>query len=209
MKIDFPCPVLESELISTKKGDFCTHCSKEVVNIDDMSRNEVYSLMQSSQGICVSTSNAKILNLKYSIRKFALSLLIVFGGSLFKFADAQVEESIHAISLTQPAEASIGLMQIVIVNQEEDTLYSGVKLEVELPNGKLLEPNLADDGTYWVELPAYTKGKTITILANRWGKKKIRTVYVSHVGEAITERIKFKVKKPKRLSGRLMGCPSF
>lgn len=209
MKIDFPCPVPENELISTERGDFCTHCAKEVVNIDGMSHNEVDTLMGSSQGICISTSDAKMLNLKYSIRKFALSLLIVFGGTLFKFADAQVEKNINTISWVQPTDASIGLMQIVIVNQDEDTLYSGVKLEVELPNGKSLEPNLSDDGTFWVELPAYAKGKSVTIVANRFGKKKTRIVYVSNMGEAISERIKFKVKSPKRMTGRLMGCPSF
>lgn len=209
MKIDFPCPASSSELTPTEKGDYCSYCDKEVVDIDRLSTAELENLDMSSGEVCVSTSNPNVISSTYSIRKFALSLLIVFGGALFRFADAQIEDKINSMQVEKSMEASIAMMQVVFVDQDGDTLSTSVDVTVELPNGKELKPILAEDDTYWVELPAYVKGKSITIKADRFGKTKTRTVYVYSVGENLVEEIRFKVKRMKYKGPRYMGCPAF
>jgi hypothetical protein len=208
MKIEFPCPASSNELQPTANGDYCTHCAKEVINIDGMTPQEVKDLADAEGELCISTSNGSLVSYSYSIRKFALSALIVFGSSLFAFADAQVADKINTFKVEKPKEASIALLQVVVVSQDGDTLSGSIQMEIELPNGKTLEPTEAEDGTYWVEIPAYAKGKSVTITADRYGKKKTRTVLISGLGEALVEEIQFKVKRMKYY-GRFMGCPSF
>lgn len=208
MKIDFPCPASPKELIPTEAGSYCTHCSKEVINIDGMSADEVMDLMREEGSLCVSTSNAQAINRGYSLRKFALSLLIVFGGSLFTSLSAQVESTISSIAIEKPQAASIGILQVSFVDQHDNVLSTSVDVQIELPNGKIIEPTLSDDDFYYIELPAYVKGKSVTIIARRGDKKKVRTIYVSGLAQDLSEEIKFKTKKIK-YTGRFMGCPSF
>ncbi len=208
MKIEFPCPVSPSELSPTAQGMLCLHCAKEVIDVDGLSAEEVKALAESKGSICVSTSDPTVVNFSYSLRKFALSLLIVFGSSLFTFADAQLADKVGSVKIEKPIEASIALMQISFVDQKGGTLSSSVDVAVELPNGKVIAPVLKDDGTFWLEIPAYCKGKQVLIVADRFGKKKYRSVYISGLGQEIYEEIKFKIKKI-HYRYRTIGCPSF
>ncbi|MCB9189207.1 MAG: hypothetical protein H6599_07970 [Flavobacteriales bacterium] len=208
MKIEFPCPVALDEMSPIENGSFCTHCSREVINTDGMSTEEVKKLARNNSGLCVSSSSSQVLDLSYSIRKFALSVLIIFGSSLFKFADAQLKKEIDSVQNELTQEVSIGRIQVILVDQHGDVIETRGEVQIELPNGKLLNPERTEDHTFWVEMPAYVKNKTIVITAEYMGRRKTRTLVVSGLGEAIAEEISFKVKKSE-IYFRTWGCPSF
>lgn len=209
MKIEFPCPVSPNELIPTSKGGYCSHCSKEVINIDGLKPESVQELILKDKGVCISTTNPNSIYMAPSLRKFALSLLIVFGTSLFTFADAQVADKIDSLNEKNTIVQNGNMLQIVVLDQDGDAISSTVDVVIELPNGKELKPVLHEDRTYWLEIPLFVVGRSVVIHADRFGKKKSRKIHVSGIDEPLVEVIEFKLKKIKAPYRGYIGCPSF
>ncbi|CAG5085419.1 hypothetical protein [Parvicella tangerina] len=210
MKIEFPCPVTRQELSPSSNGLFCSFCSKEVLSIDGIEPDKVKKLIAENDEVCISTVKRNVIHSGPSLRKFALSLLIVFGASLFRFADAQLLDRINSVKMSDSAVCKKRMLEIICVDQNVDTISSSVEVVLEMPNGKELKPLLEEDNTYLFEVPAFVVGKSIVIHADRFGKKKTRKVEFLENSVRVVEEIKFNVKTNRsKYQYRTIGCPSF
>lgn len=105
LKIHTPCPEKWELMSPTSQGAYCSSCEKEVHNMVDARKQEIYQLMKDSNGIpCMRLTNRmneeiakdfsewELQSSKGISSRFYLAFVIVFGMSLFSFQSAQQQK---------------------------------------------------------------------------------------------------------------------
>lgn len=170
--IDFPCPKSITSMTPVEGGYHCNYCNKKVRDVSELSWNQLITWKAENAGQCVIITQPKRSKARFSLAHFALALMIVSGGAFFNFGNAQVKEHITNVKgeLNIPQDPSLGILKVNLKNQF-DHHVSG-RAWLELPNGKEIELYEAEEGVFYVEIPAYCKGKTIYVFAEHLDKKK-------------------------------------
>ncbi len=202
MMINFPCPKSILSMKPIEGGYFCDYCDSEVLDLTHLSDDELSRWKIENSSRCVIINESSQSTPKLTLSHFALALLLVGGASLFNFADAQMETTVKSVDLElkKPKDPSLGILHVNLVNQHGYPTYGSVW--VELPNGKELEMFETEKGKFYVEIPAYCKGKELVVTAEHLDKKKYVTTAMYQVGEDLVVNITFKAKY-KRI--RAMG----
>lgn len=206
MKIEFPCPEKVSNMIPVVGGYNCSTCDKKVSVIDSNAQS-----VDPNGCYLIESSDSSVLNLKYSIRKFALASMLVFGAGIFSFADAQVENALDNINknvvLIKKTNKSIGLLSIYVENGQGHFLNADVK--VFLPNGKevLVESN--DNFEFIYEVPLFCKGKELEVAVSYRGRVKTSYVTVEELAETNEVFFRYSGKRYDHRRFISIGCPSF
>ncbi|MCB9195057.1 MAG: carboxypeptidase regulatory-like domain-containing protein [Flavobacteriales bacterium] len=89
MKIN-PCIEKLSDMDSVEGGRFCHSCSKTIVDLTAKSNDEIMAIYEENRGeLCGIVKVAQLQENRYyhPLKRFALALIIVFGTSLFVFAN--------------------------------------------------------------------------------------------------------------------------
>jgi hypothetical protein len=135
---------------------------------------------------------------KLSLSHFALALLVAGGTSLFNFANAQVASSIEnvQVDLSVPEDPSIGILRVNLINQYGGFTWGNAW--VVLPNGKELEMYEIEEGRFYVEIPAYCKGKALHVYGEHLGKRKHLSTAMYGLSEDVEVNLKFKSRKQYR-----------
>lgn len=190
--IDFPCPKSVASMTPVEGGYHCNYCNKEVQDISALSQKELIEWKAENPGRCVIIAESKKSKFKFSLAHFALALLIVSGGAFFNFANAQTEKSITHVKgeLSIPQHPSLGILKVNLRNQFDH--YVSGRVWVELPNGKELELYETEEGSFYTEIPAYCKGKTIYVFAEHLDKKKHLSTAMYKVSEELEINFVFK-----------------
>ncbi|MCB9196980.1 MAG: hypothetical protein H6600_00830 [Flavobacteriales bacterium] len=209
MFIEFPCPVKFENLSTTANGHFCSSCNKEVIDLDKFPFTENLKELVDNNA-CVSSSERLEIHTGFSIRKFALGLLLVFGSSLFVISEAQLADSLNELKGALLNDSINNRLDVRIVNQQEIELYVGVEVYVILPNGQKLNPNLNNGDQIIFSIPDYSINKEIYVVAIRRGVKKSKRIVYNENTNSDIITFRFHTRKVKRPRiGRIGGCPNF
>lgn len=194
--IEFPCPEPIAKMTLSKDKWTCNSCDQELV--------EVNPFDEKPTGRCVISSQP--LQFKYSIKKFALALLLGFGASVFVFENAAFAFEIQ--------EAKVLLLSDSIITT--DSLTISVRLKgknnqhiangsviATLPNGKELHFQENFRGDFSLVIPQYCEGKKITITAYMGENTQSKKIKVP-IGETIKPLV-FKFRKVNFVKSRNPG----
>jgi len=215
MNVAFPCPELLTNMTVVADGYHCGTCDKTVYDVTGKSEEDVKKMTQADESLCVvyETKTKPMESQSFSIRRFGLAVLIVFGVGLFSFASAQVEKNIRKVSKEITSDIDnlkVGGFVEINIQRNFSKSMSG-KVNVELPNGKedLLYVN--SDGVYHYEVPAYCAGKEITFTMHTKGRVKKETIFIplDMENQEVNFNFLMSKKKAERPVFRTMGCPSF
>lgn len=179
-------------------GYHCDYCNDKVLDISSLSENDLAKWRSENSSACVIINETKNDSSKTTLSHFALALMVVGGGAFFNFADAQLEENVSKIEseLSIPQDPSLGILKVNLENQYGSRTWGNAW--VELPNGKELEMYEKSEGEFYVEIPAYCKGKTLHVYAEHLDKKKHVSTVMYHVGEDVEVTLRFKSHKRYR-----------
>jgi hypothetical protein len=208
--IDFPCPENANNMTTTSAGAYCNSCEKEVVDVSSYSPSELKALLSTNKNQCVSYYSDLAIprNSRFSIRQFALALLLTFGSSLFTISNAQVKENLQEIStelLNSDSLKTGGFLHITCESIDGRSVYTSITLI--LPNGREEQLKINSNGTYHFELPAYVAGKDILIIAK--GRKNTKRQTINIPNDLSPEEVFFIFTNKNVTKFRTMGCPSF
>ena len=198
MKIEFPCPANSKELIVQNGKTFCTACNKDILNVDDPN-------ISSNSCVMGDQNNDIQLDLSYSIRKFGLALMLVFGGALFNFSNAQVANELEATKKQMlEVKGHDGYLAVHVEARSGGFVHTSDPIVV-LDNGDTLKHVLFEEGVYYFELLAHHAGMDAMVYCYSRGKSKRRTVQFPLEGNPEDVYFTF----PKTKYRVIMGCPSF
>lgn len=181
--------------MSPVEGGFhCNYCDSKVYDLSHLSESELANWKTLNGSKCIILNEPTSSGAGNPLSVFALALLIVAGSSFFNFADAQVESELKNldVQVTASQDSSLGILQVHLINQHQDSIWG--KVWVKLSNGKELELYEAEQGKYFVEIPAYCKGKEIVVFAEHLKKKKHTTTVMHQLGEDLEVTFTFKSK---------------
>lgn len=186
-------------------GYHCDYCNDKVLDLTHLSEDELSKWQTENSSACIVMNEPKKETTKLTLSHFALALLIVGGTSLFNFTNAQLAEEVANVEgeLNVPKDLSLGVLQVKLVNQHGHASWGDVW--VELPNGKELELYELQEGSYYVEIPAYCKGKPLVVYAEHLDKKKHVSIIMYQTSEELIITIKFKSKKWRGRVGKVRG----
>lgn len=190
--IQFPCPKSISAMTPIEGGYYCNYCKEEVLDITNLSDSELIKWKTENSSSCVVINEQKNSSPKATLSYFALALMIVGGSTYFNFSSAQMQDEIMQVKgeLTVPENPSLGLLRVNVVNQYGHPTWGNAW--VELPNGKELELYEMEEGKFYVEIPAYCKGKALYVYAEHLGKKKHVSTVMYQLGEELEVSLVFK-----------------
>lgn len=176
-------------------GYYCDFCKKEVLDLTHLTENDLLRWRSENSKSCVVINESKSSPNKFPLSHFALALLLVGGSAMFKFANAQLKDSIEnvKVEISAPIEPSLGILTVHLKNQVDKPTWGNVW--VQLPNGKELELYEGEKGTYFVEIPAYCKGKELVVYAEHLKKKKHLTTTMFQLSEELEVTFVFKSSK--------------
>lgn len=200
--IQFPCPKSILSMTPVEGGYYCNYCKEEVLDLTNLSDSDLIKWKTENSSRCVIINEQKNGSPKAGLSYFALALMIVGGSSYFNFASAQLQNEIMQVKgeLTIPQDASLGLLTVNLVNQYGHPTWGNAW--VELPNGKELELYEMEEGKFYVEIPAYCKGKMLHVYAEHLDKKKHISTVMYQVGEELEVSLVFKSHRKYKIRTR-------
>lgn len=138
--------------------NICNLCQKKVYDLSIYSENEVIDLASNtSEGICGSAPISRMNTAYYlhPIRRFALAILVVFGGSVFTL-DAKAQDTIQKIqedvlikNANQESKAPDIKGIVIDKNTNEPLPFVNVMVEI---NGKMVGATTDFDGEFNFQL---------------------------------------------------------
>lgn len=105
-----PCVEKLSEMESVENGKFCNSCGKTVIDLTGKSDQEIRWLYEQNNGeLCGIVGESQLQENRYyhPLKRFALALIIVFGTSLFVFANRDGFISFQQKAMTQMSDTNV------------------------------------------------------------------------------------------------------
>ncbi len=182
-EIEFPCPESISEMTPVAGGHHCKSCDQKIYDVTDMSESQIEALKQYEPNLCVSYEELEdeVAPKLFSIRKFALAVLVVFGTGMFSFTNAQLHDEIGNVktAILSPEEASDSTttveLSILVMYRNKHSISASV--DVVLPNGKVIMSH-KKHGAHVLKIPTYCIGKQLTINVSNDGKTKSKKLLI-------------------------------
>jgi len=208
-QIEFPCPESITEMTPVKGGRHCKSCYQKIYDVTDMSESQIEVLKQNVPNLCVSyeVQEDVVTPKLFSIRKFALAVLVVFGTGMFSFTNAQLSDEIGNVKeqLLNSKEQKLPEfnLKVRIYNQFDETIKGQVS--IVLPNGKRLISFRSEEGFYYFLIPEYCKDKTIVVELISGKKKKNKKLKNFAPDELKEVEIKLKTHYSKKRTGHVVG----
>ncbi len=159
MKIEFPCPKSFLEMQRTNNGFYCDDCKQTVLELPKVTREQLGNSKLNSESNCVVNYSETPVPKEslFTIRKFALAAMIVFGSGLFSFSNAQFAKQISKINdSTSVCPIEPAKIVVSVQNRKNQAIWGSVK--AIMPNGKELKFEEHIYGVYYLEIPAYAIG---------------------------------------------------
>lgn len=161
------------------KGGFsCDFCSKRVIDLSHLNRDQLNSWKEKNGSQCVIiNSEFNVDHVKMSLAKFGLALLLVAGSSLFVFSNAQTSNTFQQVGkiLNSDTDTTDAKLTVHLIDKKGRPVSGHVWITDE--NDREFEMFEKEIGVYEVPLLDDMREMMITIQAER--NSVIRTVYIT------------------------------
>jgi len=180
-QIEFPCPEPIEEMTPVKGGHHCKSCNQKIYDVTDMSESQIEVLKQNVPNLCVSYEEQEdvVTPKLFSIRRFALAVLVVFGTGMFSFTNAQLSEEIGNVktAILSPGASDSTTVELSVLVMYRNKHSISAFVEAVLPNGKVIISH-KEHGAHVLEIPTYCIGKELTINVSNDGKTKSKKLLI-------------------------------
>ncbi|CAG5081605.1 hypothetical protein [Parvicella tangerina] len=198
-----PCIESLNDMKPVEGGRYCGSCAKTIVDLTNKSNQEIRQLYDEHNGkLCGIVMPNQLQENKYyhPLKRFALALIIVFGTSLFVFANANGFNQFRNQAIGQLKQAEVKLQVKGFVFGEGNPLI-GAKVIASV-NGIDYTGFSSVNGEFKIDIPQEYSGD-ITIKYIHAGYKTITKSF--HVKDGMTSLFTGRVNLNKEMENCVKG----